>query len=109
MKLRILMGVAALTCAACTHTTEHSASMAQVDGDQHIVVRAEAGHLWWSHRAWSEPHELWALPAQGEVQNLAVGRVGDGFIVTFDQDGTTWSGTFGETTPSTTRLARSGR
>jgi len=109
MNLRILMGAAALASAACTHTLERPAAMAQIDGDQHVVVRAEAGRLWWAHRAWSEPHELWTLPAHGDVRNLAVDRLGNAFVVTFDQDGTTWRGTFGEAESTPTRLARGGQ
>lgn len=109
MKLRIFVGAALLACAACTHAPEHSVAMAQVQGDQHVVVRAEAGRLWWAHRAWSEPHELWSLPAGGSVENLAVARDGNGFVVTFDQNGTTWRGTFGESPVTPKQLARGDR
>ena len=106
MNLRTWMGAAAvLACAACTHAPEHPAAMARIDGDQHVVVRAEAGRIWWAHRAWSEPHALWTLPARGAVQNLAVAREGDGFVVTFDQEGSMWRGTFGQAPTGAKRLA----
>jgi hypothetical protein len=106
MRLRMFFCAAALACAACTHTSERSVAVARVDGAQHVVVRAEAGRVWWSHRDWTEPHELWQLPGGGAVQNLAVARDGDGFVVTFEQGGETWQGRFGESTPTRVRLAR---
>lgn len=104
----IACAAAALATAACTHSTEHSPAVAQIEGEQHVVVRAEAGRIWWQHRAWTEPHELWSLPTDGRVDNLVVEREGDGYVVSFEQGGTSWSGRFGET-PSqrkATQLAR---
>jgi len=92
----IIVGAIALATAACTHAPDHTAAVAQVDGDQHVVVRVEAGRIWWSHRTWTEPHELWALPSEGKVENLVVARESDGFVVSFEQNGTSWSGHFGE-------------
>ena len=104
----IACAAAALATAACTHATEPSPAVAQIDGEQHVVVRAEAGRIWWQHRAWTEPHELWSLPNDGRVDNLVVEHDGDGYVVSFDQGGTSWSGRFGETTTEhkATKLAR---
>jgi hypothetical protein len=96
MKTRMFAGAVALAAAACTHAPDRAAAVAQVDGAQHVVVRAEAGRIWWSHRAWTEPHELWTLPGEGKVENLNVARESDGFVVSFDQNGASWSGRFGE-------------
>lgn len=96
MKSMMFAGAFALAAAACTHAPDHTPAVAQIDGDQHVVVRAEAGRIWWSHRAWTEPHELWTLPGEGKVENLVVTRAADGFVVSFDQSGTSWSGRFGE-------------
>ena len=85
----------ALCAAACTNTSTYKPAMAQVDGEHHVVVRAEAGRLWWAHREWTEPHELCALPKSGAVDNLTVTRTDAGFVVSFDQGGESWSGTFG--------------
>lgn len=105
----IACAAAALATAACTHSTEHNPAVAQIEGDQHVVVRAEAGRIWWQHRAWTEPHELWSLPTEGRVENLTVEREGDGYVVSFEQGGTSWSGRFGEPTSQprkATQLAR---
>jgi hypothetical protein len=93
----VACAAAALATAACTHATQQPA-VARVDGAQHVVVRAEAGRIWWQHREWTEPHELWTLPSGDRVENLSVARDGDAFIVSFEQGGTSWSGRFGETT-----------
>ena len=90
--------VALLGAAACSHVGSEASSptVAQVDGAQHIVITAQAGHLWWSHRAWTEPHDLWTLPSKGPVEKLAVLPEENGFLVTFEQDGTTYKGRFGK-------------
>ena len=109
MKIMMFAGAFALAAVACTHATEHTPAVAQIDGDQHVVVRAEAGRIWWSHRAWTEPHELWSLPGDGKVENLTVSRSSEGFVVSFDQNGTSWSGRFGEQQEQahkTTQLAK---
>ncbi len=108
MRVQMIACAAALAAAACTHSSIPTAPTAQVDGDdEHVVVRAEGGRLWWAHRAWTEPHELWTLPTNGQVQNLTVERSRNGYVVTFDQGGSTWNGSFGNTQIET--LARSGR
>ncbi len=85
-----------LCVVGCAQVSERSVQVAQVDGDNHITVRAEGGRLWWSHRAWSEPHELWKLPSDAPVTNLAVREIasGDGprFEITFEQNGEPWHG-----------------
>lgn len=110
MKKMIFAGAFALAAVACTHAPDHSPAVAQVDGDQHVVVRAEAGRIWWSHRAWTEPHELWTLPGDGKVEKLVVTRAEDGFVVSFEQNGAAWSGRFGEAQEEqarkTTQLAK---
>ena len=108
MNLRTFIGAAAILCAACTHSSEHPVAVAQIQGDQHVVVRAEAGRIWWQHRTWTEPHALWALPSGSQVENLAVTRDRDSYHVTFEQDGMTWEGSFGGNAPAATTLARSG-
>ena len=96
----------ALTCGlclglfACADVPARSPSVAVVDGDAHVTVRAEGGRLWWSHRPWSEPHALWALPNQGAVESLRVTAVAsatddDVFNVSFVQGGVRYHGTFG--------------
>ena len=72
MKSMIIAGAFALAAVACTHAPEHNPAVAQVEGAEHVVVRAEAGRIWWSHRAWTEPHELWALPGEGTVGGFVV-------------------------------------
>jgi opacity protein-like surface antigen len=97
MKTMMFACAIALAAAACTHAADQAPAVAQVDGEQHVVVRAEAGRIWWQHRAWTEPHELWALPSEGKVENLNVERSATGYVVSFDQGGQAWSGNFGET------------
>ena len=93
--MRWISGAAALVMVACVHAPEHPVAIAEVGGDAHVVVRAEMGHVWWSHSSWSEPHELWTLPSSGvAVRDLKVERSDAGFVVTFHQDGTEWRGTF---------------
>jgi hypothetical protein len=91
----LICALAALGAVACTHTSTFTPNVARVDGAEHVVIRAEAGRLWWAHRDWTEPHELCALPAQGRVENLSVARQGSKFVVTFDQGGTAWTGELG--------------
>ena len=91
----VLVGFLGL--AACSNAvSERAVAVAHVDGDHHVTVRAEGGRLWWSHRAWSEPHEVCRLPGDGPVENLAVRPVvtgsGETFEITFDQDGAAWRG-----------------
>jgi hypothetical protein len=116
MNLRMICCAGALAMAACNHVNEAPVATAQVEGAHHVVVRAEFGRIWWGHNAWSEPHELWTLPGRGDVQNLTVTRQQDGFVVTFEQDGSTFSGRFGESGPGSStdhefvnQLAQSGR
>jgi hypothetical protein len=105
--MKTLIGsVVALCAVACSHTPQ-SHPIAQLEGREHVVVRAEAGHLWWAHRTWTEPHELCPLPSQGPVENLTVRREAGRFAVSFDQGGTSWNGTFGEL--DSTMLAESDR
>lgn len=82
--------------AGCAQLPARDVALAQVDGEHHIAVRAEGGRLWWSHRPWSEPHELWKLPGNGAVENLAVRQVATDkdptFEVSFAQDGKAWHG-----------------
>ena len=110
MKTMTFAGAVALAAAACTHAPDYNTpAVARVDGAEHVVVRAEAGRIWWSHRAWTEPHELWTLPGDGKVEKLSVARESDGFVVSFEQNGTSWSGRFGETRKeqtTTTELAK---
>ena len=109
MKKIMFAGAFALAAVACTHAPDHTPAVAQIDGDQHVVVRAEAGRIWWSHRAWTEPHELWTLPGDGKVEKLTVARESDGFVVSFEQNGASWSGRFGEEqqpTKKATQLAK---
>jgi hypothetical protein len=101
MVKRVLWGMFfALVSAACVHEVDHeSQPMARLDGDRHVTIRAEAGRLWWSYYPWSEPHPLWALPAQGRVANITIRPVlskDDGFIVTFEQGGALWEGEIGD-------------
>ena len=96
MNVRMICCAAALALPACTQVNDPPVATAQVEGAQHVIVRAEYGRIWWENRAWTAPHELWTLPATGEVQNLAVTRENDGFLVTFNQGGTAFRGSFGE-------------
>jgi hypothetical protein len=113
MNLRMICFAGALAMAACNRVEGRPATTAQIEGDQHVVVRAEAGRIWWAHRAWTEPHELWALPGRGDVENLSVTPREGGYMVTFQQDGTTFSGSFGQveagSVDHTEKLARSER
>ena len=92
--VRFISCAAALAVVACVHAPEHAVVTAQIEGDAHVVVRAEGGRVWWSRCAWSEPHELWTLPSEGAVEDLKVARSDAGFVVTFHQDGAAWRGTF---------------
>lgn len=87
---------ALLGCLAACADAPGFGPVARVDGDHHITVRAEAGHLWWAHRPWTEPHELWTLPSTGTVANLAIRPVasdaGAKFEITFEQGGVPWRG-----------------
>ncbi len=85
----------AIAAVACVAETEHPVSTAQAGGNSHVVIRAEYGRLWWSACASSEPHELWTLPhGSAAVENLRVAESDAGYVVSFVQDGTPWSGTF---------------
>ena len=106
--MKIILCALALCAMACTNTSTFQPNVAQVDGNRHVVVRAEAGRLWWAHRTWTEPHELCALPSNGPVENLKVDHEGDGFVVSFDQGGTTWTGTFGSEDATRAVVARAG-
>ena len=90
----VLGGLLALN--ACSAGWERATVAATCDGDYHLTVRAEGGHLWWSHRPWSEPHDICHLPGEGAVAHLAVRPVmtgsGEAFEITFDQDGSAWRG-----------------
>jgi hypothetical protein len=92
--MMVLVGFLGL--AACGAVPERAAAVANVDGDHHLTVRAEGGHLWWSHRPWSEPHDVCRLPGEGAVENLAVRPVltgsGETFEISFEQDGAAWHG-----------------
>ncbi|HSQ65593.1 MAG TPA: hypothetical protein VLM85_20375 [Polyangiaceae bacterium] len=86
-----------LALVACADVPARSPAVASVDGAAHVTIRAEAGHLWWSHRPWTEPHALWSLPGQGPVENLVVTESvsSDGaFVVRFEQGGTPYVGRF---------------
>jgi len=83
----------ALAAAACVHEDDHPAVTAQAS-DSNVVVRAEFGRVWWSRCAWSEPHELWALPDAASVEDLRVSKIDSGYVVTFHQRGREWRGTF---------------
>jgi hypothetical protein len=111
MKMHLICCAVALGAAACTHSSVLATPVvAQVDdGQHHIAIRAEAGRLWWAHRGWTEPHALCALPTEGRVENLAVAREPSGFVVTFDQGGTSWRGTLDEAPQHVTTIARSDR
>ena len=90
-------GAAALWSVGCMQGYDTTAAThAKLSGVEHVVVRAEFGHLWWSRASWTEPHELWRLPGRGEVKNLLVTHRGNAFLVTFDQDGSSWQGRFGD-------------
>lgn len=108
MRNRLFVLTFALAAAGCVHAPEHAATTAQIDGDAHVVVRVEANRVWWSHCAWSEPHELWTLPSDGAVEDLHVTRSDAGFVVTFHQAGNEWHGTFDPepTTRAPSTLAR---
>jgi hypothetical protein len=90
----VLVGFMGLT--ACSAGWDRPTAVASVDGDYHVTVRAEGGRLWWSHRPWSEPHEVCRLPGEGAIEHLAVRPVmtgsGEAFEITFDQDGAAWRG-----------------
>jgi hypothetical protein len=92
--IRSLLICAAFAAVACVHESEHAAVTAQLDGDDHVLVRAEYGRVWWQRCAWSEPHELWALPSNDPVEDLHVTRGDAGLVVTFHQHGRAWSGSF---------------
>jgi len=85
-----------LAAVACAEVPQRYVAVAQADGDNHITIRAEGGRLWWSHRPWSEPHELWKLPSNGPVHDLAVRAVasssGPRFEITFELNGEPWRG-----------------
>lgn len=103
MNVRVLtMGAAVVACAACAEASAPAAAVARIDdAGLPVVVRAEAGRIWWSRHEWTEPHDLWALPGHGPVEKLSVVREADGFVVTFEQSGTQWRGSFrtGSTSP----------
>lgn len=82
-----------LFAAACTQTPIQS-PIARVVGPQPAVVRATAGSVWVGKTIASEPRPAWALPAQGDVENLDVMPIGSsgGFAVTFRQGGSRWEG-----------------
>jgi hypothetical protein len=100
MKIALAACGLCLALVACADVPEKSAAVAQAYGDAHVTVRAEGGRLWWSHHPWTEPHALWKLPASGTVEALSVRAVAsdtadDVFVVTFQQGGRSFRGTFG--------------
>ena len=97
MKLVFACGIC-LALVACADVPARSPAVASVTGAAHVTIRAEAGHLWWSHRPWTEPHALWSLPGQDPVENLVVTGVESSegaFVVRFEQGGTPFVGRFG--------------
>jgi hypothetical protein len=97
--LRVVCFSVACLTGACAMPVERGSVVAHADGEQHLTVRTDANHLWWSHQAWSEPHDLWKLPSSGPVQNLTVHAIATDetdavFVVTFDQGGSSWRGRF---------------
>jgi hypothetical protein len=100
MKVALVACGLCLALCACADVPVHSATpIARADGDAHVTIRAEGGRLWWSHRPWTEPHALWALPASGPVDDLAVRAVAtdspdDVFVVSFRQGGRSFHGRF---------------
>ncbi len=91
-----IIGLAAFASVGCAQISDRNVAVAQVDGDNHVTIRAEAGKLWWSHRSWSQPHELWKLPSSAPVTNLAVREIASGegprYEITFEQNGEPWRG-----------------
>jgi len=96
MKILAACGLG-LVLVACAEVPARSPAVASVDGAAHVTVRAEAGRIWWSHRAWTEPHALWTLPGRGPVENLVVTEAessNGAFVVRFEQGGTPFVGRF---------------
>lgn len=85
-----------LLAAACTQSPLNSASsaVAQTAHPHPATVRAASGSVWVGASIVSEPRSAWALPAHGDVAELAVAPIGSsgGFAVTFRQGGARWQG-----------------
>jgi hypothetical protein len=77
----------------CVSTARPCAPVS-IEGAQPLTIRAEAGEVWASAHAWTEPRHVWALPAHGDVGNLSTQALPDdvGWVVTFQQGGVAWRG-----------------
>lgn len=93
LALAAVLSFGSFGCAAAS-TSSHAARPVSIDGESPLTVRAEAGSVWTSKRAWAEPKRVWAMPARGPVEGLAVQALphGEGHVITFVQGGIAWRG-----------------
>jgi hypothetical protein len=88
-----LLALASLGCDGATSRCAHVAAPISVAGPRPLTVRTDAGSLWTSAHAWAEPRATWALPAHGEVDEVAIRALpGGGHAITFRQGGLLWQG-----------------
>jgi hypothetical protein len=98
MKLLAAISVVLLSgsfgCAGAALRLPHVPAPVSIDSGRPLTIRAEAGFLWASPHAWSEPRRAWKMPARGPVEGLALAQVpGEGgYVVTFRQGGVVWRG-----------------
>lgn len=94
MRIRNLSLVAAgLLAAGCAGRAAPPAQPISLEGEPHVAVRVEAGAVWVSARTWTDARPVWAIPARGPVDQLAVRALPDGgFEVSFRQGNELYSG-----------------
>jgi hypothetical protein len=89
----VAVAFGSLGCAASPTPCPHAVPTS-IEAERPLTVRAEAGCIWASPHAWSEPRRAWSMPARGPVEDLVLQPrpyLG-GFVVTFRQGGVAWRG-----------------
>src|SRR5690348_13444559 len=89
-----VVALGSLGCGASAAPCPHVVAPASIEAERSLTVRIEAGCVWASSHAWTEPRRAWSTPARGPVENLALqARPNDGgFVITFRQGGAEWRG-----------------
>lgn len=93
MRITTIFPVVLLTAGCAGRAAPPATQPISLDGEPHVTVRVEAGVVWASARAWTDARQVWATPARGPVELLAVRPLPDGgFEVSFRQGGDVWCG-----------------
>jgi hypothetical protein len=92
--LAVAIALAGAPACASAPIPSRAALPASHDGEARAAVRVEAGAVWAGARPFTAQARAWSVPGRGPVDALEVRPLaaGDGFVVTFRQDGRTWRG-----------------